>query len=171
MIFIPCNHTLIKLRANIFKNFIHQKRHTMKRLFAFLLVAVIPSFIYAQKTIPPADIQIKSAVLSAPANKRDSAAVYGYSSSGEWTMLRKGLNEMICLADDPNQPGFSVSCYHKDLEPFMQRGRELKKIKKSGEEIFNTRENEAKEGKLQMPKQPTSLFVYSAKDEDFNAQT
>ena len=143
----------------------------MKRLVAFILSAVIPSFIYAQKQIPPAEIQIKAALLSAPANKRDSAAVWGYSSSGEVVLLRKGLNEMVCLADDPNQPGFSVSCYHKDLEPFMQRGRELKKMKKSGQEIFDMREKETKEGKLQMPKQPSSLFVYSAKDEDFNLQT
>ena len=143
----------------------------MKKLNILILVAILPILTIAQNVIPSAEIQIKAAVLSAPANKRDSAAVYGYSPAGEWTLLRKGLNEMICLADDPSQPGFNVSCYHIDLEPFMKRGRELKKLKKSGQEIFDTREKEAKEGKLQMPKQPASLFVYSAKDEDFNRQT
>jgi hypothetical protein len=143
----------------------------MKKLSVLLLIFAAPVISNAQNNIPSAEIQIKTAVLSAPANKRDSAAVYGYSATGEWTLLRKGLNEMICLADDPSQPGFNVSCYHVDLEPFMQRGRELKKLKKSGQEIFDTREEEAKEGKLQLPKHPASLFVYSAKEEDYNRQT
>ncbi len=143
----------------------------MKKFIILILIFVVPIMSIAQNSIPSAEIQIKTAVMSAPANKRDSAAVYGYSASGEWTLLRKGLNEMICIADDPNQPGFNVSCYHADLEPFMQRGRELKKMKKTGQEIFDTREKEAKEGKLQMPKQPSSLFVFSAKEEDYNRQT
>ena len=52
------------------------------------------------------------------------------------------MNELICLADDPNQPGFNVSCYHKDLEPFMQRGRELKKQGLNDQQIFETREKD-----------------------------
>ena len=53
--------------------------------------------------------------------------VYGYDTNGNFVVLRNGTNEMICITDDPNSPGFSVSSYHKDLEPFMIRGRELKK--------------------------------------------
>ena len=33
--------------------------------------------------------------------------------------------DLICLADDPKIDALSVACYHKDLEPFMARGREL----------------------------------------------
>lgn len=111
------------------------------------------------------------ALLSAPAEKRDSATVYGYSENKDFVLLRQGTNELICLADDPNQPGFSVACYHKDLEPFMKRGRELRKLGKPFQEIFDTREKEVKAGKLQMPKQPTTLFVYSASKEDYNDTT
>ncbi|WP_377470817.1 hypothetical protein [Pontibacter silvestris] len=78
---------------------------------------------------------------------------------------------MICLADDPNQKGFSVACYHKDLEPFMARGRELRKAGKNTKEIFETREAEAKRGKLIMLEQPATLFVFSAPDESFNKVT
>ena len=118
--------------------------------------------------VPSAEAQIKSAVLAAPSEKRDGAMVYGYNSKGELVVLRKGTNELVCLADDPNQKGFSASCYHRDLEPFMARGRELKKAGKNTQEVFDMREQEAKSGKLAMPKQPSTLFVFSAPDENFN---
>lgn len=78
---------------------------------------------------------------------------------------------MICLADDPNQPGLSVACYHRDLEPFMKRGRELKKEGKGFDDVFATREKEAKAGTLKMPSQPTTLFVYSASKDNYNEET
>jgi len=121
--------------------------------------------------VPSAEIQIKTAVLAAPEDKRAGAMVYGYNVKGEFVVLRKGANEMICLADNPNQKGFSVSCYHKDLEPFMARGRELKDAGKTNQEIFDIRETEAKSGKLVMPKQASNLQVYSAPDEAYNAIT
>lgn len=107
-------------------------------------------------------------MLAAPDDKKDSATVYGYSPNKELILLRKGTNELICLCDDPAQPGFSVACYQRDLEPFMQRGRELRKQGKSPKEIFNIREQEVKEGKLIMPKVPTSLFVYSTQQKDYD---
>ena len=143
----------------------------MKRLLAILLFASPVFTSVAQSTMPSAEAQIKSAVLAAPADKREGAAVYGYSANGALTLLRKGTNELICLADDPKQKGFSTSCYHKDLEPFMARGRALRKEGKSGQEIFDTREKEAKAGKLPMPKNPTTLFVFSAPDEGFDPTT
>ena len=118
--------------------------------------------------IPNAEIQIRSALLAAPADKRDSATVFGYNNKNELVTLREGTNEIICVADDPAAKGFSVSSYHKDLQPFMQRGRELRKSGKSNEDIFATREKEAKSGQLILPKQPTTLYVFTAKDEDYD---
>ncbi len=122
-------------------------------------------------TIPSAEAQIKAALLAAPTEKRDGAAVLGYNQKGELVELRKGTNELVCLADDPKQKGFSASCYHKDLDPFMARGRELRKQGKDNREIFAAREAEAKSGKLKMPEAPSSLFVFTAEDADFNAAT
>ena len=130
------------------------------------LYFILPSS--AQTKLPAAEVQIKTALLAAPADKRDSATVYGYSDNNELVELRKGTNEFICVADDPSKPEFSVACYHKDLQPFMQRGRELRKKGQSNEQIFATREKEAKSGELAMPKQPTTLVVVSAKDADYN---
>lgn len=138
---------------------------TTPMLLLFYLAALSA---LAQNKIPSAEAQIKAAVLAAPEDKREGATVYGYDKKGEFAVLRKGTNEMICLADDPQQDGFNVSCYHRDLEPFMARGRELKKAGKSPEEIFNMREEEVKSGKLSMPKDPSTLFVYFAPKEGYN---
>lgn len=143
----------------------------MKKTFAIFFFALAAFSAQSQTSVPPADVQIKTAELAAPTEKREGAAVYGYNQKGEMVLLRKGTNEMVCLADDPNQKGFSAACYHKDLDPFMARGRELRKQGKKSKEIFDAREAEAKSGKLQMPKQPTTLYVFTASDENYNPST
>lgn len=137
-------------------------------LLPFLLATSAAS---AQTKIPSPEAQIKAAVLAAPADQREGATVYGYDESGDRVMLRKGNNQMICLADNPDLKGYNASCYHKDLEPFMTRGRQLKKQGKSDKEIFDMREAEVKSGRLKMPKQPSTLFVASAPDDRYDAET
>lgn len=141
---------------------------TMKKIFLSLFVVCLLGKVNAQQ-IPDKSTQIKTAVLAAPDEFRKDAKVYGYDSSGDWAVLREGSNGMICIADDPNSDGFSVSCYHEALEPFMERGRELKKEGKNFKQIFDIREEEAKSGKLEMPSAPSSLYVLSAEKSDFDA--
>jgi len=114
---------------------------------------------------------IKLAVMAAPDELKEGASVYKVSTKGELIVIRQGTNDLVCLTDDPDQKGLSVSCYQKDLEQFMARGRALKIEGKNFQEIFDIREKEAKEGKLKMPKQPSALYVYTAKDGEFNATT
>ncbi|RIJ42309.1 hypothetical protein [Pontibacter oryzae] len=125
----------------------------------------------AQFNLPPKSAQIEAALHAAPVEKKAGATVLGYNQQGKVVQLRKGTNEMICLADDPRQEGFSVSCYHQDLGPFMARGRTLREAGKNTKEIFAIREQEAKSGKLKMPAQPAALFVYSAPDDDVDYAT
>jgi hypothetical protein len=141
----------------------------MKSIFLPCAIASVTCLTAPAQTIPPVDAQIKSALLACPEESRDKAMIYGYSPSGEFMVLRKGDNEMVCLADDPAQSGINVSCYHKSLEPFMARGRELKKEGKTFQQVFDIREQEAKSGKLQLPRQPATLFVFTA--EKFNPET
>ncbi len=141
----------------------------MKYTFVLIITLASVTTLFAQ--IPSTEMQIKTAVLAASEDKRAGAMVYGYDAKGKFVLLRKGTNEIICLADNPNQKGFSVSCYHQDLEPFMARGRELKDAGKTTQEIFDIREVEAKSGTLAMPKQASNLQVYSASDENYNATT
>lgn len=142
----------------------------MKTGIALMLVASTFAW-QAPAQVADAQVQVKTAILAAPEALQEGATVYGYGANGEFIELRKGTNEMICLADDPSQKGLNVACYHRDLDEFMARGRALKKEGKSGPEIFEIREAEVKSGKLKMPEAPTSLFVYTAADEDFDVQT
>jgi len=135
------------------------------------LIAFIFAFncAFAQQ-IASKEIQIKTALMAAPNELKEGATVMGYDSQGKLGVLRKGSNDLICLADDPNSPGFNVSCYHKDLEPFMERGRVLRKEGKSQQEIFDIRETEVKSGKLSI-RDGSTLFVLTAEDEDYNRAT
>ncbi len=121
-----------------------------------------------KKILPSADMQIKLALLAAPLEKRDSCTVYGYDADTLLVTLRKGTNEMICLGDNPRSPGFSVACYCKELEPFMAKGRELRKQGMTEKQLFDERGKEVQEGTLKMPKDPAALYVYTAKAKDVN---
>lgn len=125
----------------------------------------------AQDMIPSKEVQLRTAVIAAPADKRDNSTVLGYNEKGELVTLREGSNEMICLGDDPKLPGLNVAAYHRDLEPFMKRGRDLRASGKSAKEASDIRDEEVKSGKLKMPEQPATLYVYTAKAEDYEAVT
>lgn len=103
---------------------------------------------------------IATALMAAPEVGRAGAKVIGYNMAGEFVTLKEGTNEFIVLADDPKKEGFSAACYHKDLEPFMARGRALKAEGKTHQEIFDIREAEAKSGKLDMGKAGSALHIY-----------
>ena len=116
--------------------------------------------------IPPAADQISSAVLAAPEELRAGAAVLGYNPEGKLVTLREGKNEMVCLASDPAKPTISVACYHRDLEPFMARGRELLAEKVTGAKRNEVRFKEIAEGKLKLPKEPRTLYVLTGSSFD-----
>lgn len=127
--------------------------------YLLLSVLLFPSISIAQNLT--SKDQIASAVMAATEVQRDGATVMGYDESGKFITLRKGTNELICLADDPNKKGFSVACYHKDLDPMMARGRALKAEGKNSGEINKIRSEEAIDGKLKMPTSATTLHVLS----------
>ncbi len=111
------------------------------------------------KSIDTDEALIATALMAAPKESRSGCKVIGYNMAGEFVTLKEGDNEFICLADNPNQEGFSAACYHKDLEPFMARGRALKDEGKTGQEIFNIREEEMKSGQLNI-KTGLTLHIY-----------
>src|SRR4051794_37147427 len=109
--------------------------------------------------VPPPQDQIASSILAAPEELRADANVLGYNAEGKLATLRQGKNEMVCLASDPTKTTLSVACYHKDLEPFMARGRELLAQKVTGKERVDLRLKEVESGKLPMPREPRTLYV------------
>jgi hypothetical protein len=124
------------------------------------------SSIAAAADPPPPATQIALAVLAAPAETREGAAVLGYGPQGARVWLRQGKNEMVCLANDPAKTDVDVACYHKDLEPFMARGRELLAQKVTGPKRNEMRFQEIKDGKLAMSREPRTLYVLTGKSYD-----
>jgi hypothetical protein len=116
--------------------------------------------------VPSAQVQIAGAVLAAPAELRDGATVLGFDEQGSRVKLREGKNEMICLASDPAKTTFESDCYHKDLEPFMARGRELLAQKVTGSKRNEVRNKEVEEGKLPMAQEPRTLYVLTGSSFD-----
>lgn len=120
----------------------------------------------AAQPVPSVAEQIAGAVQAAPKDRREGAEVLGYSPDGKQITLRKGANDLICLADNPAIDGFEVDCYHKELEPFMARGRELGAQGVKGNARHEMRWKEVDEGKLILPKQPRMLYVLTGKSYD-----
>src|ERR1700689_603386 len=113
----------------------------------------------AAAEIPSPETQIAAAILAAPGEVRNGAAVLGCDSKGALVTLREGKNELICLASDPAKSSFSVACYHKELEPYMARGRELAAQKVTGQKRNDIRWKEVADGKLSLPREPRTLYV------------
>lgn len=129
-----------------------------------VLIIIILLMSCGAQTVPDKDLQIASALSAAPDDMREGATVYGYDSKGNVVLLQKGDGLMVCLADDPTKAGFNAAAYHKDLEPFMARGRALRAEGKSSSEIFDIREEEAKAGTLKMPEKATTLHIRFGKE-------
>lgn len=143
----------------------------MNKTLFYMAVLLTSLSVKAQVPPLPASAQINTAVLAAPSDKREAAMVYGYASDGSFTVLRNGSNDYVCIADDPKKEDISVSCYHSNLDEFMERGRVLAKEGKNQKEIFDIREKEVKAGTLKMPAQPTTLFVLSGKKANYDPAT
>ncbi|MCW5981432.1 MAG: hypothetical protein KIT09_25325 [Bryobacteraceae bacterium] len=141
----------------------------MKTTLILPLCALIAPVLAPAADIPPAEVQIAATLLAAPEEYSAGAAVLGYDSSGALVTLREGSNEMICLADDPKRDGFSAACYHKDLEPFMARGRELIAEGITGAKRDEIRGKEEEENKLKMPREPRTLYVLTGSSYDATA--
>ena len=145
----------------------------MKAHVSALVLSVLSIAIAEAQTVTPASPaqQIATAVTPLPEKLQSGARVLGYDAKGKFVSLRPGTNEMVCVADDPSGKLFHVACYHKSLEPFMARGRELHALKKSKEAIDSIRLSEVKRGAYSMPSKPAALYQYFAQRDSVTATT
>ena len=122
------------------------------------------------KEIDSDEALVATALMAAPKESRANCKVIGYNMAGDFVTFREGDNQFIVLVDDPKKSGFNAACYHKDLEPFMARGRALRAEGKSASEVFDIREEEVKSGKLNIPT-GTTLHIYYGKNTVYNPET
>ena len=148
----------------------------MSRIIAWgvnvtILLMGVAGLAQGQSKVLSKEMQVSAAVSPAPDNMQEEAKVMGYNAEGELITLREGSNQLICIADDPGQSNFHVSCYHKDLEPFMKRGRELKQKGMSRKKVDSLRREEIKAGKISMPRKPMALYSLTGSADAFNYST
>ena len=122
-------------------------------------------------SIPSADEQITQAVLPLPNDLRASATVLGYAPDGKFITLRNTGGAMTCLANNPQVPRFHVACYHKSLEPFMARGRELRTQGVTGDQMDSVRFREARAGTLKLPDKPALLYSLTGQKDAYDPAT
>lgn len=141
------------------------------KYFVLLSAMFCFSLTVGQSQIPSAESQIKTALYACPEMYQEGAKILGYDQKGQLITLREGTNEMVCLASDPNKNGISVSCYSNQLEPYMQRGRELIAEGKTEVEKREIRKTEIDAGTLAMPKTPAAVYVVTAKKEEHDFES
>lgn len=136
------------------------------------LVSSAGAFAGAVAQVPAPDRQVEEAVQPLPSELRDGATVLGYRSGEDGRVtLREGEGEMTCLADDPADDRWHVACYHRSLEPFMARGRELRAQGLEDEAVDSARRAEAEAGELPMPDQGAALYSLTGPPGSYDAQT
>ncbi|RMH17311.1 MAG: hypothetical protein D6701_07720 [Gemmatimonadetes bacterium] len=137
-------------------------------MWSALLLAAACAPVTAQEAPPADEVLVAGAVLAAPPADRAAAEVRAWNADGTLRVLRQGTNHLICLADRPGDDRFHVTCYHRALEPFMERGRELTRQGVSGMERQRTRWREAREGALPVPDHPVMLYNFTVSDGPFD---
>lgn len=119
--------------------------------------------------IPTQQQQLNAAVLAAPEQLRSDAKVMGYNQSGELITLKQGTNNIICISDDPSDEKFQVVCYHKSMDPYIARGRELRR--QGVDNARQIREKEAANGTLEMPEQAAAFYSLNGGPDAYNYET
>jgi len=128
-----------------------------------------PALLVGQGAVLAPDKQIAAAISAAPTELRDGAAVWGYKDAKTLVKLREGTNDMVCLANNPaSEKQFHVACYHKLLEPFMARGRELRAQGVKDPQVDTVRFKEITTGKLKMPSTPSALYTLTGPPTSFD---
>jgi hypothetical protein len=139
----------------------------MRHLIAAASIAALPMTVAGQtREVPSPERQIALAVLPAPAGFREASTVLGYRADGELVRLRLGDNGIICLADDPRELRFHASCYHESLEPFMARGREIRRIHGANKRELtdSLRLADIRAGRITMPANAVLYQIFAADD-------
>lgn len=131
------------------------------------LVFLTGSAVAAQADVS-VDIQIRLAVQAAPEGMQEEATVQGWNADGTVSVIRAGSNGLVCLAPNPANEAFEVSCHHEGLEPFFERGRQLLVDGVTGPDRIEARWREFSAGELPIPFGSTNYILTG---EGFNATT
>ena len=75
-------------------------------------------------------------------------------------------SDLVCVADDPRQNGFSVVCQHEKVEEYWLRGVQLLAGGASRDERDQIRNEEMEEGKLPRPEAGQARYGLNGSDRE-----
>jgi len=127
---------------------------------ALAVLAVSGAWRGASPQVANPDEQIAQALVAAPEDMAEGARILGYAADGGVVELRRGSNDLVCLASNPARERFSSACYHASLEPYFARGRELDADGVSHEERYRIRYEEMEAGTLPMPAMSATQYIF-----------
>ena len=114
---------------------------------------------------------INQAMAAAPDDLKEGARVLAYNEQGMYRVVREGENDLTCVADNPADERFEVVCYHRDLEAYMARGRELRAEGMSGGETVTKRGEEIEAGTLSFTEGPATLYIRYGEEAYYDEET
>lgn len=114
---------------------------------------------------------INQALAASPDDMKEGARVLAYNDAGMYRVVRDGDNGLTCVADNPDQEGFEVVCFHSELETYMARGRELRAEGMTGGETVAKRGEEIAAGTLAFTEGPSTLYIRYGDEAYYDAET
>lgn len=114
------------------------------------LTAILLGGLCAPAAAAPQSTLIDGALLAAPANLKDGAAIVLDMPGAKRVILRQGTNDMICRANTLKN-GFSTICYPKVLDAFWTRNAVLTQEGKTDAQIRDALSEDARAGRLKTP--------------------
>lgn len=130
----------------------------MNRFSLLLCTALVLTNVACAQSLSDADLT-NMALAAAPEDLAADARVLAYDNKGLYRVVREGSNGLTCVADNPEQEGFEVVCFHSDLEPYMARGRELRAEGMNGADSVTKRGEEIQAGTLAFTEGPSTLYI------------
>lgn len=141
----------------------------MNRFLLSLLV--VPVLLIPSACAQPDPHVIAQALSAAPEDLAGEAAVYGYTDEGTLELVREGTNDLVCMADHPERPGFEASCYHRSLHPYVARGLELRAEGMDGMATVARRGEEIDAGQLEWPDHDATMYIRFGDDAVYDPET
>ena len=121
-------------------------------VLAFLLV-IVSAASHAQSVTNP-----ETVLFALPSELRASASLYVPSEDGSLREIRAGSGPLFCIADQPGDERFSVSCHPKSTYDYVERARTLYAMQ-DNESERETLERELKNGYYEYPRGTMSYYA------------
>src|SRR5579862_1482333 len=133
----------------------------MKRIVLFALGVLVSASAFAQA---PADT-IEKALLAAPRNLKEGAAVIKFKADGTYDTLKPGTNRLVCYdrSGEPGEAAFAVQCSSVANIPRIVQNKKFEAMPEKGKAAIEPAE---KDGTRAKPEYGSVWYTMNGADKD-----